>query len=318
MSGQLILAIPSKGRLKEQVDAWLADAGLPVSAPSGSRGYTARITALPQVEVRLLSASDIPAAMESGEVHLGVTGEDLLRERVADLDSRVMLLRALGFGRADLVVAVPKSWLDVDGMADLEEVAHMHLTRTGRRLRVATKYIAQTRAFFAKAGVADYRIVESGGATEGAPASGAAEIIVDITTTGATLVANHLKILGDGVILRSQAQLAASLAADWDDGRLAVVRQMMGLVEARGRAKGSVMLVWPAERDEAARGALADLVARGARPRANGLLIAEGELLAAQGALAAAGIGPVAATRPEHLFEPVSDAAEGLATRVAM
>ncbi|ATQ41260.1 ATP phosphoribosyltransferase [Caulobacter mirabilis] len=316
MSGPLVLAIPSKGRLKEQVEAWLADAGLPVSAPSGSRGYTAKIDALPQIEVRLLSASDIAAALESGEIHLGVTGEDLLRERIADLDSRVMLLRALGFGRADLVVAVPKSWLDVDGMADLEEVAHLHLTRTGRRLRVATKYIVQTRAFFARAGVADYRIVESGGATEGAPASGAAEIIVDITTTGATLAANHLKILGDGVILKSQARLAASLAADWDAERLMVVRRLMGLVEARGRAKGSVMLVWPAERDEAAKTALADLVARGARPRANGLLIAEGELLAAQAALAEADIGPVAASRPEHLFEPVSEAAEALASRV--
>src|SRR5215217_7048630 len=241
----LILAIPSKGRLKEQVEAWLADAGLPVSATTGGRGYTARIAALPRVEVRLLSASDIAGALESGEVHLGVTGEDLLRERIADLESRVMLLRALGVGRADLIVAVPKSWLDVETMADLEEVAHMHLVRTGRRLRVATKYIGQTRTFFAGHGIADYRIVESGGATEGAPASGAAEIIVDITTTGATLAANHLKILSDGVILKSQAQLAASLAADWDDERLAVIRQMLGLVEARARAKGSVMLVWP-------------------------------------------------------------------------
>ena len=312
----VILAIPSKGRLKEQVEAWLADAGLPVSSTPGGRGYTAAIPALPMIEVRLLSASDIAAALDSGEIHLGVTGEDLLREQVADLDSRVMLLRALGFGRADLIVAVPKSWLDVDSMADLEEVAHAHLVRTGKRLRVATKYLVQTRAFFARCGVADYRIVESGGATEGAPASGAAEIIVDITTTGATLSANHLKIVGDGVILKSQAQLAASLSADWDADRLAVVRQLLGVVEARARAQGSMMLVWPAERDEAARVALAGLVAKGARPRANGLLIAERDLLQAQGLLAAAGIGPVAASRPEHLFEPASDAAEALAARV--
>lgn len=316
MSAQLILAIPSKGRLKDQVEDWLADAGLPISAPSGGRGYTARIEALPQVEVRLLSASDIAGALESGEVHLGVTGEDLLRERMVDLDSRVELLRACGFGRADLIVAVPKSWLDVDSMADLEEVAHLHLVRTGRRLRAATKYIVQTRTFFAKHGITDYRIVESGGATEGAPASGAAEIIVDITTTGATLTANHLKIIPDGVILKSQARLAASLAADWDAERLGVVRQLLGLVEARARAKGSVMLVWPAEQDEGARKALAGLVAGGARPRANGLLLAERDLLAAHAALSAAGIGPVAATRPEHLFEPASVAAETLAARV--
>ena len=111
------------------------------------------------------------------------------------------------------MVAAPKSWLDVETMADLEEVAHDYLARTGRRMRVATKYLAQTRAFFARHGVADYRIVESGGATEGAPAAGAAELVVDITTTGATLAANGLKILADGVILKSQAQLAAALTA---------------------------------------------------------------------------------------------------------
>lgn len=316
MTGPLILAIPSKGRLKEQVEAWLADAGLPLSSAAGGRGYSAAIPALPGVEVRLLSASDIAAALDSGEIHLGVTGEDLLREQVADLDARIVLLRALGFGKADLIVAVPRGWLDVDTMADLEEVAHLHALRTGKRLRVATKYVVQTRAFFTRCGVADYRIVESGGATEGAPASGAAEIIVDITTTGATLAANHLKIVGDGVILKSQARLAASLAADWDAGRLAVVRQLLGVVEARARAKGSVMLVWPAERDEAARKALAGLVAKGARSRANGLLIGESDLIAAQGLLAVAGIGPVAASRPEHLFEPASEAAEALAARI--
>lgn len=316
MSGPLILAIPSKGRLKEQVEAWLADAGLPLSSAPGGRGYIAAIPALPNVEVRLLSAADIAAALDCGEIHLGVTGEDLLREQVADLESRIMLLRALGFGRADLVVAVPRGWLDVETMADLEEVAHLHLVRTGRRLRVATKYLVQTRAFFARCGVADYRIVESGGATEGAPASGAAEIIVDITTTGATLAANHLKIVGDGVILKSQARLAASLSAHWDAERLGAARQLLGVVEARARARDSVMLVWPAERDEAARAALSELVARGARPRANGLLIVERDLLAAQALLAAAGIGPVAASRPEHLFEPKSEAAEGLAARI--
>ena len=318
MTGPLILAVPSKGRLKEQVEAWLTDAGLPLSSAPGGRGYTAAIPALPNVEVRLLSAADIAAALDSGEVHLGVTGEDLLREQVADLDSRVMLLRALGFGRADLVVAVPRGWLDVETMADLEEVAHLHMVRTGKRLRVATKYLVQTRAFFARNGVADYRIVESGGATEGAPASGAAEIIVDITTNGATLVANHLKIVGDGVILKSQARLAASLSADWSAGRLAVVRQLLGVVEARSRARDSVMLVWPAERDEAARTALAGLVEKGARPRANGLLIGERDLLEAQGLLASAGIGPVAASRPEHLFEPVSEAADALVTRIGL
>ena len=132
MSGPLIIAVPSKGRLKEQVDGWLSDCGISLSISGGSRGYVADLKGLPGAQVRLLSAGDIAEALDAGEVHLGVTGEDLLRERGPDVDRRVMLLRPLGFGRADLVVAAPKSWLDVDTMADLEDVAHEHLARTGR------------------------------------------------------------------------------------------------------------------------------------------------------------------------------------------
>jgi ATP phosphoribosyltransferase len=209
----LVIALPSKGRLKEQTEAWLADVGFRLEIEGGERGYRAALRGLPGAEVRLLSAGDIAGALDGGEVHLGVTGEDLLRERGEGLDARVRLLRGLGFGRADLVVAAPKSWLDVETMADVEAVAHDQVARTGRRLRVATKYLAQTRGFFARKGVADYRIVESLGATEGAPAAGLAELVVDITTTGATLEANGLRILSDGLVLRSQAQLAANLDA---------------------------------------------------------------------------------------------------------
>jgi len=318
MSAPLIFAIPSKGRLKDQVEGWLADAGFQLRVDGGARGYRAALSGLPGAEVRLLSASDIAAALDAGEVHLGVTGEDLLRERGEGLDARVMLLRALGFGRADLVVAAPKSWVDVETMADLDEVAHRHTVRTGRRMRVATKYLAQTRAFFAAHGVGDYRIVESGGATEGAPASGAAELIVDITTTGATLAANHLKILADGVILRSQAQLAASLSAEWDADQLAAVRRLLGVVEARGRAKGVATLVWPAEQDEAADPVAARFVAAGASRRAHGLLVAEADLFDATEALARAGVGPVTAARPDYVFEPQCDAVDALAVKTGL
>ena len=119
----------------------------------------------------------------------------------------------LGFGPADVVVAVPECWLDVATMADLDEIAESFYERHGRRLRVATKYHNLTRRFFAGKGVTGYRIVESLGATEGAPAAGIAEIIVDITTTGSTLAANSLKILDDGVILKSEAVLAATKMA---------------------------------------------------------------------------------------------------------
>ena len=312
MSAPLIFAIPSKGRLKEQVEGWLADAGFELETAGGARGYRAALAGLPGAEVRLLSAADIAQALDSGEVHIGVTGEDLLRERGEGLDARVMLLRPLGFGRADLVVAAPKSWIDVETMADLDEVAHLHLVRTGKRMRVATKYLAQTRAFFAAHGIGDYRIVESGGATEGAPASGQAELIVDITTTGATLAANNLKSLADGVILKSQAQLAASLSADWSADRLAIVRRLLGVVEARGRAKGVATLVWPAEQDKAADPVAARFVAKGASRRANGLLVAQADLFDATLALGEAGVGPVTAARPDYVFEPRSDAAERL------
>lgn len=167
MNDALILAIPSKGRLKEQVEAWLQDCGLGLAVNGGDRGYRARLRGVDGVQVHLLSAGDIAAAVVSGEVHLGITGEDLLREQGAEASASALLLRALGFGRADLVVAAPRSWLDVSTLADLEEVAHERLVRTGRRLRVATKYVVQTRAFFARHGVADYRIVEFGAPPRG-------------------------------------------------------------------------------------------------------------------------------------------------------
>ena len=302
MSG-LIIAIPSKGRLKEQVEGWLADAGLKLDVTGGARGYLASLKGVPGAQVRLLSASNIAEAVDAGEVHLGVTGEDLLRERGEDIDSRVLLLRALGFGRADLVMAVPKSWLDVETMADLEEVAHDYLARTGRRMRVATKYLAQTRAFFARHGIADYRITESNGATEGAPAAGSAEVVVDITTTGATLVANGLKVLADGVILKSQAQLAASLRADWDETALASAERLLRIVEARAAALRSATLAWPARDDAAEAAVVESLVAAGASRRPHGLLLDSAQVSDASLALTAAGLGPVTASKPDFVFD---------------
>jgi ATP phosphoribosyltransferase len=122
---------------------------------------------------------------------------------------RAAILARLGFGRADVVVAVPDSWIDVDTMADLDDVAADFRHRHGRRLRIATKYWRLTQRFFSQLhGIQVYRIVESLGATEGAPAAGQADVIVDITTSGSTLRANRLKVLSDGVILRSEACLA--------------------------------------------------------------------------------------------------------------
>ncbi len=285
------------------MEAWLADAGLELAASGGARGYSATLKGVDGAQVRLLSAADIAEAVDAGDVHLGITGEDLLRERGEGLDARVLMLRPLGFGRADLVVAAPKSWLDVATMDDLEEVAHEHLARTGRRMRVATKYLAQTRAFFARHGVVDYRIVESGGATEGAPAAGAAELIVDITTTGATLVANGLKVLSDGVILKSQAQLAASLRADWTPAAVAAAERLLRIVEARAAALCSATLTWPPRGDAAEAAVVASLVAAGATERPNGLLVDAARAPESALALTAAGLGPVTSLRPDFVFD---------------
>ena len=281
MSGPLILALPSKGRLKENVDAWLADCGVTLRPTGGVRGYQAALEGFDGVEARLTSAADIAAGLAAGEVHLGVTGEDLLAEGASVTAGGVLLLMALGFGRADLVVAAPRSWIDVETMADVEDVAHDILARTGRRLRVATNYPSQTRAFFTERGVADYRIVDSSGATEGAPAAGLAELIVDITTTGATLAANGLKVLADGLILRSEARLAASLAADWGGEHLALARRLLAVFEARARGRTIASLVWPAAQDGAARAAVAAFAQAGDAERANGALIARRDLFAA-------------------------------------
>jgi ATP phosphoribosyltransferase len=205
MTTPFVLAVPSKGRLQENAEAFFTRAGLSLAKPRGA-------------------------------VHLGVTGEDLLRESIVDVDKRVALIEGLGFGSANVVVAVPQAWIDVRTMADLDDVTTGFRAQHNRRMRVATKYINLTRNFFASHGVVDYRIVESAGATEGAPATGTAEMIVDITTTGATLVANGLKVLDDGVILRSQANLVASRDADWSDDARQTASIILDHIAARARA----------------------------------------------------------------------------------
>jgi ATP phosphoribosyltransferase len=215
MAAKLTIAVPSKGRLKDQVAALFDRAGLALRKSGHERGYRGALAGLDGVEVIYVSAVEIVHQLKSGRVHLGVTGEDLIRETLADVDGTVEFLAPLGLGRADVVVAVPDCWIDVDRMADLEDVAAQFARQHGRRLRVATKYMSLTRRFFAAHGVTGYRIVESAGATEATPAAGTSELIVDITTTGTTLRANHLKVLEDGLILKSQAQLFAARGAKW-------------------------------------------------------------------------------------------------------
>ena len=215
MNNRLILALPSKGRLMDECIETLGKAGLKVAKAHAMRGYRGVVEGRTDIEVHFVSASEIAQLLRNGEVHLGITGEDLMREASTEVDARVSFLAKLGFGHADVVVAVPACWLDVRTLADLEPMAMRFRRQHGHRVRVATKYLTLTRQYFSRAGIASYRIVESFGATEGTPAAGLAELIVDITSTGATLKANGLKVLDDGVLLKSQANLIQSKTASW-------------------------------------------------------------------------------------------------------
>ena len=320
----LILAVPSKGRLQENASAFFGRAGLKLAQGAGARDYRGKLLGVPDVEVRYLSASEIAAQLASGAAHLGVTGEDLIRETLPDVRGQVELLTPLGFGNATVVVAVPQAWIDVRDMSDLDEVAAGMRARHGRRLRVATKYVNLTRRFFAEKGVADYRIVESLGATEGAPAAGSAEIVVDITTTGATLSANALKVLEDGIILRSEANLVASLKAPWGAGQRAALRTVLGRIAAEERARttrevraalpesGTIDLATLAGLHEAE-------LPYGAPQGADGEIVLrcpEGAVFELAGALVEAGARAVTVRRVDYAFAAENPLAERLLARL--
>jgi ATP phosphoribosyltransferase len=233
----LVIAVPAKGRLQENAEAFFARAGLKLVQPRGVREYRGSIEGYDGIEVAYLSAAEITQQLGQGAVHFGITGEDLVREMIPDADTKVVLIEGLGFGHANVVVAVPQAWIDVRNMADLDDVATAFRHKRNRRMRVATKYVNLTRDFFAGHGVADYRIVESSGATEGAPAAGTAELIVDITSTGATLAANGLKVIEDGTILRSQANLVAARGATWRASVRSTARIVLDRIAAHLRAR---------------------------------------------------------------------------------
>jgi ATP phosphoribosyltransferase len=154
-----VIAVPAKGRLQQNAEAFFARTGLELVKPRGVRDYRGAITDLPGVEVAYLSAAEIVDLLAQGVVHFGVTGEDLVREKIADADQHVILIDGLGFGHANVVVAVPQAWIDVHSMADLDDVATAFRLKHERKMRLATKYVNLTRNFFSTHGITDYRIV---------------------------------------------------------------------------------------------------------------------------------------------------------------
>ena len=211
----MTLGVPSKGRLMEKTFQWFAARGIEMRRTGSERDYGAEIAGMP-VALRLMSAGEIPRELASGQIHMGVTGSDLVRERIPAWDQAVEVVTKMGFGHADLIIAVPAWWVDVTSLDDLDAVAADFRATHGHRLRIATKYHRLVRDFLREKGVADYRLVDSQGATEGTVAHGTAEAIADITSTGETLRANHLKILSDGEILKSEAVVYVTRAAERD------------------------------------------------------------------------------------------------------
>ncbi|MFU8865499.1 MAG: ATP phosphoribosyltransferase [Rhodobacterales bacterium] len=225
------LGVPSKGRLMEKTFEWFAARGITLSRSASEREYAGAVEGIADVELVLLSAAEIPRELAAGRIHLGVTGTDLVREKLGQWDQQVQELAELGFGHADLIIAVPSAWVDVDTLDDLDAAAAAFRARHGFRLRIATKYHRLVRDFLRAAGVADYALVDSQGATEGTVKFETAEAVADITSTGETLRANHLKLLQDGLILRSQATLYRSRAAALSDADRDTLKQLCQMIE---------------------------------------------------------------------------------------
>ena len=225
------IALPSKGRLRKDLDALFVSKNIKISNQTEERNYLATIDGLDNLLIYFLSAKEITGRLDEGSIHLGLTCDDLVQEKIRNFDAKVDKLLQLDFGKADLVVAIPNLWIDVISMADLEEVSNFQRMKTSKRIRVATKYPNLTNSFFSNRGVVDYRTVESHGSTESAPFNGFADIISDITSTGQTLKANNLRVLDDGLILKSSAAIFKSKSVDWNDNLNEVCNHFIHLIK---------------------------------------------------------------------------------------
>jgi ATP phosphoribosyltransferase len=254
----IVFAIPSKGSLYEGTLAFLKAAGVPVRYES-ERQYTALVSGIENMSVLFQRAEEIPSKVAGGAADIGLTGEDLYREQIEYSDDLLMPMRDLGYGHARLVVAIPNTWIDVTDMLDLGELALSFRMRHHRNLRIATKFPNLSREFLAKHGITDYALVESLGATESAPSSGAADLIIDLTSSGKTMSENHLKMLRDGIVIASQACLIASRRiSTWNKDRLKSLETFFDLIESHLRGRDTYNLQAAIRRSK-----LAELAAQG-------------------------------------------------------
>ena len=229
----LKLAVPSKGRLQEQTFEWFSTRGITLERTGSGREYAGRVRGVKGVELVLLSAGEIPRELAAGRIHMGVTGQDLIAEKIPAWEMQVEQIAEMGFGHADLIIAVPSFWADVENIDDLDAAAAAFRKAHGMRLRIATKYHNIVREYLKREGVADYQLVDSQGATEGTIKNLTAEAVADITSTGDTLRANHLKILKSPPVLASQATLFASKLANWTPETLTARTEILDHIGAK-------------------------------------------------------------------------------------
>lgn len=229
------LGVPSKGRLMEKTFDWFGERGIILTRTGSEREYSGAVEGIEGLGLVLLSAGEIPRELAAGRIHLGVTGTDLIREKLVQWNLQVEPLAEMGFGHADLIVAVPQAWVDVNTLDDLDAAAAAFRARHGFRLRIATKYHRLVRDYLRDGGVADYQLVDSQGATEGTVANLTAEAVADITSTGETLRANHLKVLDEEPVLRSQATLFRAKRIKLSEPEQATMAQLAAML---GVARG--------------------------------------------------------------------------------
>lgn len=232
----LRLAVPSKGSLEQQTLDFLKSCGLTVHRPN-PRQYNASLAGLESVMVLFQRAADIPAKVDEGTVDLGITGYDIVSENRYEGDDLIVLMEDLGFGHCELVLAVPEAWVDVWSVGDLADLSN-EMRSQGRHLRIVTKFPNLVKDFLYRNGVNFFTLTEASGALEAAPRLGYADAVADIVETGTTLRENRLKTISGGTILRSQACLIGSRSQlKGNAAKLAVLRQILELMEARLRAK---------------------------------------------------------------------------------
>ncbi len=215
MNEKLKLGIPSKGRLKKLTLEWFSNVGIEILTGEDERGYYATVSGMSEISIIFLSANDIPKEIYKGTLHLGITGQDLVREKIPSWYHNLFEVKKLQFGHANLVLAVPEFWIDVNDLEDFDDVAGLFRKKHGFPIRIATKYHNLVWSFMREKGIVDYSLIDSQGATEGSIRNLYSEAIADISSTGETLKANNLKIITHQPILESQSVLFASKNSYW-------------------------------------------------------------------------------------------------------